>query len=58
MVPLAVSGSIIVGICVTLAVVVMYLLLRQEDRYQEEDRRAEEQQAGLQEHEQDGQHPL
>lgn len=54
MVPLAVSGSIIVAVCVTLAAVAMYWLLRREDRFQEQDRKAEEQSAAAHEHEQDG----
>jgi hypothetical protein len=42
MVPLAVSGSIIVGVAVAGAAAVMFVLLRREDRLQESERRAEQ----------------
>jgi hypothetical protein len=42
MVPLAVSGSIIVGVAVAGAAALLFVLLRREDRLQEIERRAEQ----------------
>ena len=49
MVPLAVSGTIIVAAAVSVAGVLIYVLLRGEERFDQQERRAQEQQAAAQE---------
>ena len=54
MVPLAVSGTIIVAAAVSVAGVLIYVLLRGEERFDQQERRAQEQQAAAQEQPADG----
>jgi hypothetical protein len=42
MLPLAVSGSIVIGVAVVGAILLLVLLFRREERYQAEDRRDRE----------------
>ncbi len=49
MVPLAVSGTIVLFTAISLACLLIYVLLRRESRYEQQERRAEEQRAALKE---------
>jgi len=40
MVPLAISGLVVIGVAVALAVLLLIILFRAEDRYEAEDERA------------------
>ena len=57
MVPLAVSGTIIVAAAVSVAGVLIYVLLRGEERFDQQERRAQEQQAAAEPHEPEAQPP-
>ncbi len=57
MVPLAVSGTIIVAAAVSVAGVLIYVLLRGEERFDQQERRAQEQQAAPEPHEPEAQPP-
>jgi len=49
MVPLAVSGTIVLFTAISLACLLIFVLLRGEARFEERERRAQEQRAALQE---------